>query len=494
MSLLTIDKGDFRVLATSGDTHLGGADFDQRIMDYFIARFKMKHVKDLRTSARALAKLRREAEMAKRKLSSEKQVRVEIPAIMDNIDFKETLTRAKFEELNKDLFKKCAAPIKTVLDDTDTRPNEVDSVVLVGGSTRIPYVRKLVNLIFGGKEPVSGVNADEAVAYGAAIQAAVLTGVISKKKVALYDVAPLSLGIRTAGGSMSTLISRNTPVPTEREKIFTTFKDDQFKVKIEVYEGERAMVKHNHYLGKFELRDIPKGPRGSHKFRVTFRINDEGLLNVSAFHIGYGSNQFTLSISGDSGRLTEAEIKNMVGNAESHKEKDQELRDSMQARQSLEGYTFSLKNYVTDPQIKEEDLADLTEEVEALMTGIEFVSDYIDTHPNESKETYQARRTELKAIADPVRCPRSRPRPVFLAACVHIVYMLASTCSSRLLLSSCIVLHCLCLSTVCIPCAAASLRETLLPPPTHTPPPPKNVRVRAHAHRLSGNSQDCCVA
>jgi len=405
VSLLKIDRGEFRVLATSGDTHLGGADFDQRIMDWFVARFKMKHEKDLSTSKRALAKLRREAEAAKRILSNEKQVKIEVPEIMDGIDLKETLTRAKFEELNKDLFKKCAAPIKTVLDDSDTRSNEVDQIVLVGGSTRIPYIRKLVKLIFKNREPATGVNPDEAVAFGAAVQAAVLTGAMSKKKVALFDVTPLSMGLKTAGGTMVNLITRNTPVPTNKEKMFTTFKDNQQRVKIEVYEGERALVKHNHFLGKFQLDNIPPGKRGSHKFRVTFAISDEGLLTVSAFHVGYGSNAFNLTIDGDSGRLTEEEIKTMLENAEEHANTDKELRENLEAKQSLESYCFQLKNYVTDPQLdeaSETDLEGIADSLESLIEMIDDTSEYVDANPAETKETYGARRTELQEAADPV--------------------------------------------------------------------------------------------
>eukprot|EP00040_Diaphanoeca_grandis_P005656 m.33909 g.33909 ORF g.33909 m.33909 type:complete len:683 (+) comp16893_c0_seq1:61-2109(+) len=410
VSLLTIDKGDFRVLATSGDTHLGGSDFDQRIMDYFIERFKLKEEVDLSKSNSALAKLRKEAENAKRKLSSEKKVVIEIPSIMNGVDFKERLSRSKFEELNKDLFKKCAAPIKTVLDDTDTRPSEVDSIVLVGGSTRIPYVRKLVELIFSGKEPAAGVNPDEAVAYGAAIQAAVLSGAMSAKKVALYDVSPLSMGIKTAGGTMSNLIPRNTPIPTKKEKVFTTFKDNQRKVRIEVYEGERALVKHNHFLGKFELRDIPEGPRGSQKFRVTFSISDEGILTVSAFHVGYGSNEVNLTISGDSGRLTEEEIKSMLDVAAKHKDQDKELKENLAARASLEGYTFTLKNYVTDFKLADEEgvgpklieEAELATPIEELIEVIDTTSKYVEDFPDETKETYAARRAELQEVAAPV--------------------------------------------------------------------------------------------
>jgi chaperone protein DnaK len=426
VSLLKIDKGEFRVLATSGDTHLGGADFDQRIMDHFMKRMLLKEEVDIRHNKRALAKLRREAEAAKRKLSSEKSVRIEIPSIAvdkygESVDFKDKLSRAKFEELNKDLFKKCAAPIKTVLDDTDTRPSEVDSVVLVGGSTRIPYIRKLVSLIFKDNEPATGVNPDEAVAYGAAIQAAVLTGAISPKKVALFDVTPLSMGIKTAGGTMSNLITRNTPVPTSKEQVFTTFKDNQRKVKIEIYEGERALVKHNHYLGKFQLTDIPPGPRGSQKFRVTFTISDEGILTVSAFHVGHGSNEVNLTISGESGRLTEDDIKNMLDMAEQHKDQDKAVRANLAAKASLEGYTFSLKNWVQDERLTdeegpgkdiyevaevkaegEESGASLMEEVEKLIEAIDETAAYVLEFPDETMETYGARRSELQEIAAPV--------------------------------------------------------------------------------------------
>jgi molecular chaperone DnaK (HSP70) len=273
--------------------------------------------------------------------------------------------------------------------------------------------------MFGGKEFAKGVNPDEAVCHGAAIQAAVLSGAMSKKKVSLYDVAPLSVGIKTAGGTMSNMISRNTPIPTKKDKVFSTFKDNQEMVKIEVYEGERALVKHNHFLGKFQLEDIPRGKRGSHKFRVTFGISDDGMLTVSAFHVGYGSNEFNLTIDGDSGRLTEEEMKAMLIAAEEHKDQDKELRLSLAAKASLDSYCFQLKNYVTDDKLmiasedeKDEDdqpimipiaaLEDIQDSLDALLEIIEETAAYVAANPFESVETYGARRTELQAAADPV--------------------------------------------------------------------------------------------
>lgn len=311
VSLLMIDKGDFRVLATSGNTHLGGADFDQRVMDYFVGRFKLKHQRDLTTSSKAMAKLRREAERAKRALSSEVTVKVEIPSIMDDIDFKETLTRAKFEELCKDLFRQTVEPIQKVLSDTDTYPKEIDDVVLVGGSTRIPYIQKMVMAMFKNKKPAAGVNPDEAVAYGAAVQAAVLSGAHMKHNVALHDVTPLSLGIKTAGNMMSVLIKRNTPTPATKERTFSTFKDHQTMVSVNVYEGERTLVKDNHFLGKFDLTGIEPAPRGQRKIRVTFSIDEDGILSVEAYVVGHGSNSQSLTIDSETSRLSEADIKQM---------------------------------------------------------------------------------------------------------------------------------------------------------------------------------------
>ncbi|CAO1420533.1 unnamed protein product [Diamesa serratosioi] len=400
VSVLTIDEGSlFEVKSTAGDTHLGGEDFDNRLVNHFADEFKRKFKTDISGNARAMRRLRTACERAKRTLSSSTEATIEIDALHEGVDFNSKISRARFEEMNMDLFRSTLEPVERALRDAKMDKQAIHDVVLVGGSTRIPKIQKMLQDFFGGKALNLSINPDEAVAYGAAVQAAILSGDTSSqiKDVLLVDVTPLSLGIETAGGIMTKIVERNATIPCKQQQTFSTFSDNQNAVTITIFEGERAMAKDNNLLGTFNLTGIPPAPRGVPKIEVTFDLNADGILNVSAKDSSTGK-QETITIKNDKGRLSKADIDRMLSEAEKYREEDEKQQQRIVARNQFESYIFGVKQAVEDAP------ADKLTDADRQIVKDKCTSElhWLDTNTLADKEEFDDRLRDVQKVCSPI--------------------------------------------------------------------------------------------